>query len=515
MFIPVAFMGGMIGKIFFQFGVTVAFAVLVSLFVSFTLDPMLSSVWADPDVENTGAHAEAHVGIRSHSRRPAFNDWFERVADRYPRLARLGAAHRAPSWRSRGVDRRRARSALPACSASPGCRTSNRGEFNVGFRATPGSRSSTRRPKGARSRYLRREPEVEFTYLDVGGGFRGTPNNGSVYVRLKPQERARTQFEVQNELRHRAANRCPASARRSPGSARSSAASDSRSRSTCRAGASRLKLARGAGARADARSARRRRAELERRRARSRSSTCASIAAGVGGRPRHRQIATTLQPLFAGQRATRWEDPQGYSHDVVVVYPDSLRVLGRRRREHPVASTNIDPRTATADGAALAGRGRARRRRPAADRAAPASARSRSRRRAPGLPDGRRRRRGEAAIDSIGLPPGYRTVFGGDVQNLEETKGYVLEAMLLAVVFIYLILASLFGSFLQPLAIMLALPLQLHRRRARAADHEGNAQRHDDDRHHHADGARHEERHPARRLRQPAARARAAAARRC
>jgi HAE1 family hydrophobic/amphiphilic exporter-1 len=63
------------------------------------------------------------------------------------------------------------------------------------------------------------------------------------------------------------------------------------------------------------------------------------------------------------------------------------------------------------------------------------------------------------AIDSIGLPPGYRTVFGGDVQNLEETKGYVLEALLLAVVFIYLILASLFGSFFQPLAIMLALPL--------------------------------------------------------
>jgi HAE1 family hydrophobic/amphiphilic exporter-1 len=59
----------------------------------------------------------------------------------------------------------------------------------------------------------------------------------------------------------------------------------------------------------------------------------------------------------------------------------------------------------------------------------------------------------------VGLPPGYRTVFRGDVQNLEETKGYVLEAMLLAVVFIYLILASLFGSFVQPLAIMLALPL--------------------------------------------------------
>jgi HAE1 family hydrophobic/amphiphilic exporter-1 len=58
-----------------------------------------------------------------------------------------------------------------------------------------------------------------------------------------------------------------------------------------------------------------------------------------------------------------------------------------------------------------------------------------------------------------GLPAGYRAVFRGDVQNLNETKGYVLEAILLAVVFIYLILASLFGSFFQPLAIMLALPL--------------------------------------------------------
>ena len=47
-FVPVAFMSGIIGKFFYQFGITVAVAVLVSLFVSFTLDPMLSSVWRDP-----------------------------------------------------------------------------------------------------------------------------------------------------------------------------------------------------------------------------------------------------------------------------------------------------------------------------------------------------------------------------------------------------------------------------------------------------------------------------------
>jgi HAE1 family hydrophobic/amphiphilic exporter-1 len=63
------------------------------------------------------------------------------------------------------------------------------------------------------------------------------------------------------------------------------------------------------------------------------------------------------------------------------------------------------------------------------------------------------------AIPALGLPPGYFTVITGDAQNLDETKGYVLEALALAVVFIYLILASLFGSFVQPLSIMLALPL--------------------------------------------------------
>ena len=48
-FVPVAFMGGIIGRFFYQFGLTVAWAVLVSLFVSFTLTPMLSAWWGvDP-----------------------------------------------------------------------------------------------------------------------------------------------------------------------------------------------------------------------------------------------------------------------------------------------------------------------------------------------------------------------------------------------------------------------------------------------------------------------------------
>ncbi len=59
-FLPVAFMGGIIGRFFLEFGVTVAVAVLISLFVSFTLDPMLSSVWYDrPRSRTRGAGRSA------------------------------------------------------------------------------------------------------------------------------------------------------------------------------------------------------------------------------------------------------------------------------------------------------------------------------------------------------------------------------------------------------------------------------------------------------------------------
>src|SRR5690606_40926509 len=49
-FLPIGFMGGIIGKFFFEFGITMVAAVLISMFVRFTLDPMLSSVWHDPAI---------------------------------------------------------------------------------------------------------------------------------------------------------------------------------------------------------------------------------------------------------------------------------------------------------------------------------------------------------------------------------------------------------------------------------------------------------------------------------
>ena len=67
----------------------------------------------------------------------------------------------------------------------------------------------------------------------------------------------------------------------------------------------------------------------------------------------------------------------------------------------------------------------------------------------------------QARLGRIQLPPGYRFDFGGEQEDFVETIGYMSESLALAVVFIYLILASQFGSFLQPLAIMLSLPLSL------------------------------------------------------
>jgi HAE1 family hydrophobic/amphiphilic exporter-1 len=60
-FLPIGFMEGIIGKFFHEFGITVAAAILISMFVSFTLDPMLSSVWHDPSVHlHSGPDGTGH-----------------------------------------------------------------------------------------------------------------------------------------------------------------------------------------------------------------------------------------------------------------------------------------------------------------------------------------------------------------------------------------------------------------------------------------------------------------------
>ncbi|MGK2962723.1 MAG: efflux RND transporter permease subunit, partial [Gemmatimonadaceae bacterium] len=457
-FIPVAFMGGMIGRIFFQFGVTVTFAVLVSLFVSFTLDPMLSSVWPDPDHEDTDKkrmNPIRRVGL-------AFDEWFERMADKYPAKLDWALRHRlmvlvaaAGSVVAAGV-------IYPFLGFTwlPEVDT---GEFNVNIRTQPGSSLSYTVGKAQEvSRFLRSQPEVDFTYTTVGGGFRGTPNSGGIYVKLKPRhERDRDLFEIQNalrgELRKITGVRPTISGSRSifggfgqPIQINVQGPEESRLKLAANQVLEKIRDVEGAAEpnSSDEGQIPQLDVNVDRQQA---------WAAGVG----IADVASTLQPVFAGQRATRWEDPLGYSHDVVVVYPDSLRTNVADVADLMIPTGSNDPATGRPGMVPLSQIARVEM------NLAPQQINRRSLERQvsvsagvlPGYSMGDVADRVRLGIDSIGLPIGYRTVFGGDVQNLEETTGYVLAALGLAVVFIYLILASLFGSFFQPLAIMLALPL--------------------------------------------------------
>src|SRR6478736_128411 len=95
-FLPIGFMQGIIGKFFHEFGITIVAAVLISMFVSFTLDPMLSSVWHDPEIE---AHGKPKAN-------PSFYDrtigrvtgWFDRateaMSDAYQGILRWSLVHK-------------------------------------------------------------------------------------------------------------------------------------------------------------------------------------------------------------------------------------------------------------------------------------------------------------------------------------------------------------------------------------------------------------------------------------
>ena len=66
-------------------------------------------------------------------------------------------------------------------------------------------------------------------------------------------------------------------------------------------------------------------------------------------------------------------------------------------------------------------------------------------------------------VKATQLPPGYRFDVGGQTKDQNDAFTGVLMALGAAVIFIYIVLASQFGSFLQPLAIMASLPARAHR----------------------------------------------------
>ena len=197
-FIPVAFMKGIAGRFFFQFGMTVAFAVMVSLFVSFTLDPMLSSRWVDPDIERKGKRNFFYRLLDQ------FNHGFERTADQY----RLVIA-----W---ALDRRKSMMVITLLTFAGGLAlffnlqgeffpNFDAGEFQLNFKTAPGASIEESRGRVAVVlSSLKQLPEIKHTYTTIGAGDTGTVRDVRMFIKLKERsQRSRSQTEIQKDIRRR------------------------------------------------------------------------------------------------------------------------------------------------------------------------------------------------------------------------------------------------------------------------------------------------------------------------
>ena len=194
-FVPIAFMGGIIGKFFYPFGITVAAAVLVSLFVSFTLDPMLSAVWRDPPEGARGLPVVGRV-LRG----------FERVMDRvhaiYDGSAGRSGRRLAPSQGD--VARSRIASFLVSIPIAGVVGTEMMPEADQSYTSVRLTMPVGSCLEYANERVKRVEDALrefkEIDAIDTGIGIDGTRNTATVNLKLVPRsQRNRSQRKLEDD----------------------------------------------------------------------------------------------------------------------------------------------------------------------------------------------------------------------------------------------------------------------------------------------------------------------------
>ncbi|MCC6396001.1 MAG: efflux RND transporter permease subunit [Bacteroidetes bacterium] len=195
-FVPVAFMPGIVGRFFYQFGITVSVSVLVSLFVAFTLTPMLSSRWLkEEDEELTNDGSLLRRGLYW------FNHAFMFLSDKYRIAIRWSLGHRktivfgsvAAFVFSFFLMRFLGTSFFPSMDQS---------EFNVTVTAAPGSSlAQTARLCAAAEGVLRKFPEVTSTLTTIGAG-NDPVTKGTILVKLvKKHDRDKGAEQLMDEAR--------------------------------------------------------------------------------------------------------------------------------------------------------------------------------------------------------------------------------------------------------------------------------------------------------------------------
>ncbi len=462
-FVPVAFMGGIIGKFFFEFGMAIAWAVLVSLLVSFTLVPMLAAHWSG-GAQVRHAH-NAGLGSRNPITRliARLNLALDRVGRAYRRLITWALAHRKSTLAIAAASFVGALGLFPLIGGAftP---TQDNSAFIVTFKTPVGSSLAYSESKAREvAGVLRGLAGVDYTYATVGAGVTGAVTRGDVYVKLVPRDqRALRQQDLMAEARRllTAVYGVEASvledgglggavkplqvAVRGPDVQRLQEISAQVMQAVRQVpGAIEVESSLG-----EPKPELRLQVDIDKA---SDLGLNASVLAG------------TISPLLAGQTATTWEDPSGESHDVVVRLPAAQRTTADRIASLPIATTRardgaVGMTTVPLGSVATVeeGVGPAQIDREALMRVATIAANLAPEANLADVSTGIQQQ-----VAGLTLPAGYTVSLGGDTEQLQETAGYVVESLVLAIVLIYLVLASQFGSFVQPLAIMVSVPLAL------------------------------------------------------
>ena len=200
-FVPVAFMPGIVGRFFFEFGITISAAVLVSLFVAFTLTPMLSSKWLRREDEELSA--KGNILNRSLY---YFNHFFEIMSKKYERSLLWSLTHRKTIVAAAtGIFI--ISFLLMGMLGSEFFPESDRSEFNIVINTPPGSSlEQTSQICEEVEADLRSKPEVITVLTNIGSG-NDPVTKANIYVKLVPtRQRKKSDKLIMDEVRQQAKN---------------------------------------------------------------------------------------------------------------------------------------------------------------------------------------------------------------------------------------------------------------------------------------------------------------------
>ena len=456
-FLPIGFMGGIVGKFFHEFGLTIVAAVLISMFVSFTLDPMLSSIWHDPGARHDRA---ATVYDQTIGR---VTGLFERLTDAlsrsYQRILGWSLRHKLATLAIAFATLVASFLIVPLLGAEfvPKADFS---ETQINFYTPVGSSLEQTEARAKQvDAALRELPEVRYTVTTINSGQSAGKIYAAVYVRLVDRkDRTRSIQEMSVPLRERLA-RIPGITITNIGT---TDLGGGKSLQFSVQGPDLAELERLSRLITPKLQAVKGLVDLDSTLKPDKPTVAIEVkrdaASDVGLNVN--MLATSLRTMVAGTPVGNWRAPDGENYDVNVRLAPESRVAIADLQRMPIVVA------AAADGSA-----RSVRLSQVADIGASTGPNQINRRdlnreinfdaNAFGRSSGDVSSEIKAELDGMAWPPGYRYSFGGSTKNMTESFSYAIGALALAIVFIYMILASQFKSFLQPLALMSALPLTL------------------------------------------------------